>query len=185
MLFERSVQVGDFIEVNGHKGTVERIQARSIVLKTLDHVSIVVPNSRLLADEVINWSHDNPTSRFALPVGVAYGCDPEAVKGALLQVAEEHPEVLNYPLPQVFFSGFGDSSPDFELLVWIAEPTRQPVVRSELYFWIEQVLRSRQLEIPFPQRDLHLRGNLPRGISADLETALIHWLNNSFNRPNN
>ena len=185
LLFERSVQVGDFIEVNGHKGTVEKIQARSIVLKTLDRVSIVVPNSRLLADEVINWSHENPISRFALSVGVAYGCDPEAVKGVLLQVAEEHPQVLDFPLPQVFFAGFGDSSLDFKLLVWIAEPSGESPIKSELYFRIEKVLRERHIEIPFPQRDLHLRGNLPLGISPDLEAALIRWLNNSPNRPSN
>ena len=176
LLFERSVQIGDFVEVNGHQGTVERIQARSIVLKTLDSVSIVVPNSRLLADEVINWSHDNPTSRFKLSVGVAYGSDPEAVKAALLQVAQENSKVLNYPPPQVLFVGLGDSSLDFELLVWIADPSRQPIIKSELYFCIEKTLRDRAIEIPFPQRDLHLRGDLPRGISPELETAMLQWL---------
>lgn len=185
LLFERSVQIGDFIEVSGHQGTVERIQARSIVLKTLDSVSIVVPNSRLLADEVINWSHDNPTSRFKLPVGVAYGSDPEVVKVALLQVAQENSKVLNYPPPQVFFVGLGDSSLDFELLVWIADPSRQPVVKSELYFCIEKILRDRDIEIPFPQRDLHLRGDFPRGISPELETAMLQWLKRSDNRSSN
>ncbi len=181
LLFERSVQIGDFIEVNGHKGTVERIQARSIILKTLDRVSIVIPNSYLLAEEVINWSHDSPISRFALPVGVAYGCDPETVKELLLQVAKGHPEVLSYPLPQVFFTGFGDSSLDFELLVWLSDPSRQPIVKSSLYFQIEKVFRDHNIEIPFPQRDIHLQGNLPLGISPDLEAALIRWLNNSPN----
>ena len=185
MLFERSVQIGDFIEVNGHKGIVERIQARSIVLKTLDRVSVVVPNSRLLADEVINWSHDSPISRFALPVGVAYGCDPEAVKDILLQVAKEHREVLDSPLPQVFFTSFGDSSLDFELMVWIAEPSRQAIIKSELYFRIEKLLRDRAIEIPFPQRDLHLRGNLPLGLSPELEAAFIRWLDNFPNPRSN
>ncbi len=184
MLFERSVQIGDFIEVNGHKGIVERIQARSIVLKTLDRVSVVVPNSRLLADDVINWSHDSPISRFALPVGVAYGCHPEVVKDVLLQVAKEHQEVLDYPLPQVFFTSFGDSSLDFELMVWIADPSRQPIIKSELYFRIEKLLRDRAIEIPFPQRDLHLRGNLPLGLSPELEAAFIRWLDN-FPPPSN
>ncbi len=185
LLFERSVQIGDFIEVNGHRGTVERIQARSIILKTLDNVSIVVPNSYLLAEEVINWSHDSPISRFALPVGVAYGCNSEAVKDALLEVANGHPEVLNRPYPQVFFTGFGDSSLDFELRVWLSDPSRQPIVKSELYFQIEKVLRDRHIEIPFPQRDLHLRGNFPLGISAELETALLQWLKDSDNHISN
>ncbi len=182
LLFERSVQVGDFIEVNGHRGIVERIQARSIILKTLDSVSIVVPNSYLLAGEVINWSHDSPIFRFALPVGVAYGCAPQTLKEVLLQVAKGHPEVLNYPSPQVFFIGFGDSSLDFELRVWLSDPSRQPIVKSELYFQIEKTLRDRHIEIPFPQRDIHLRGNLPLGISPDLETALLQWLKD-FNKP--
>lgn len=181
LLFERSVQIGDFIEVNGRQGIVERIQARSIILKTLDSVSIVVPNSYLLAGEVINWSHDSPISRFALPVGVAYGCDPEAVKEVLLQVAKEHPEVLHRPLPQVFFIGFGDSSLDFELRVWLSNPSRQPIVKSELYFQIERALRNHHIPIPFPQRDIHLQGNLPLGISPDLETAFLQWLKDFHN----
>ena len=185
LLFERSVQIGDFIEVNGHRGTVERIQARSIILKTLDSVSIVVPNSYLLAGEVINWSHDSPIFRFALPVGVAYGCDSETVKEALLQVAKGHPEVLRHPAPRVFFMGFGDSSLDFELRVWLADPSRQPIVKSELYFQLEKVLRERHLAIPFPQRDIHLRGNLPLGISPDLETALLQWLKDFNNHSSN
>ena len=185
MLFERSVQIGDFIEVNGHRGIVERIQARSIVLKTLDRVSVVVPNSRLLADDVINWSHDNPTSRFALPVGVAYSCDPEVVKKLLLQAAEEQQEVLKFPAPQVLFTDFGDNSLDFELMIWIAEPSRQPVIKSELYFRIQKILRDRAMEIPFPQRDLHFRGNVPLGLSPELEAAFLRWLNKSVNPPPN
>lgn len=185
LLFERSVQIGDFIEVNGHKGIVERIQARSIVLKTLDRVSVVVPNSRLLTDDVINWSHDNPTSRFALPVGVAYSCNPEIVRELLLQVATEHQEVLQFPAPQVLFTGFGDNSLDFELLVWIAEPSRQPVIKSELYFRIQKLLHDRAVEIPFPQRDIHLRSNVPLGLSPELETAFLRWLNSSANSLSN
>lgn len=85
----------------------------------------------------------------------------------------------------MFFKGLGDSSLDFELMVWISDPSRQPVVRSELYFRLERVLRDRQIEIPFPQRDLHLRGNLPPGISPDLEAALLRWLNNSTKNSSN
>ncbi|MEM9272978.1 MAG: mechanosensitive ion channel domain-containing protein [Cyanobacteria bacterium P01_F01_bin.143] len=179
LLFERSVQIGDFIEVNGNRGIVEKIQARSIVLKTLDRVSIVVPNSRLLADDVINWNHENPISRFALPVGVAYSCNPEIVKEILLQGAKEHQEVLDYPQPQVFFTGFGESSLDFNLMIWINEPSRQAVIKSELYFKIERLLREHTMEIPFPQRDLYLRGSVPLGLSPELETAFKRWLNDS------
>ena len=177
LLFERSVQVGDFIEVNGYKGTVERVGARSIVLRTLDRISIIVPNSSLLADEVVNWTHENSVSRLHLPVGVAYGSDTEAVKSVLLEAAETHVEVLRYPAPQVLFESFGDSSLNFQLLVWVSEPSHQAFIQSDLYFKIEKLLRERDIEIPFPQRDIQLRNpNLAIGLSSEVETALLQWL---------
>ncbi|MDJ0632851.1 MAG: mechanosensitive ion channel [Xenococcaceae cyanobacterium MO_188.B29] len=177
LLFERSVQVGDFIQVGEHIGTVERVGARSIVLKTLDCVSIIVPNSRLLAEEVINWTHGNPSARLHIPVGVAYGSDVPKVKASLLQAAEEHPEVLRYPQTQVFFTGFGDNSLNFELLVWTSDPSRQAIITSDLYYCIEEILRKEEIQIPFPQRDLHLRmGNLSSLFSPELETNLSQWL---------
>jgi small-conductance mechanosensitive channel len=184
LLFERSIQVGDFIQVDNHMGTVERVGARSIVLKTLDQISIIVPNSRLLADEVTNWSHGNPTSRIHLPVGVSYSADAQKVKAALLQAANEHLEVLRYPPPQVFFKGFGDNSLNFDLLVWTSDPSRQLPLTSDLYFRIEAILREQEIEIPFPQRDLHLRtGNLPLTISPELENFLVNLFKNSTNKP--
>ena len=177
LLFEGSVQVGDFIEVNGHKGTVERVGARSIVLRTLDRISIIVPNSSLLADEVVNWSHENSVSRLHLPVGVAYGSDTEAVKSVLLEAAATHIEVLRHPAPQVLFESFGDSSLNFQLLVWVSEPSHQAFIQSDLYFQIEKLLRERDIEIPFPQRDIQLRNpNLAIGLSSEVENALLQWL---------
>jgi small-conductance mechanosensitive channel len=172
LVFERPVQVGDFIEVAGLNGTVERIGARSTEIRTLDRVSIIVPNSRLLENEVINWSHRNPMSRLHLPVGVAYGCDPKAVESSLLEAASSHPKVLSSPPPQVLFKGFGDSALDFELLVWTAEPAQQFFLKSDLYFLLYAVLDRRQIEIPFPQRDLHLRSGI-FGLSPQLESALL------------
>ena len=177
LLFERSVQVGDFIEVNGYKGTVERVGARSIVLRTLDRISIIVPNSSLLADEVVNWTHENSVSRLHLPVGVAYGSDTEAVKSVLLEAAGTHIEVLRHPAPQVLFESFGDSSLNFQLLVWVSEPSHQAFIQSDLYFKIEKLLREREIEIPFPQRDIQLRNpNLAIGLSSKVEAALLQWL---------
>lgn len=174
LLFERSVQVGDFIQVGQHMGTVERVGARSIVLKTLDCVSIIVPNSRLLAEEVINWTHDNSSARLHIPVGVAYGSNVPDVKNALLQAAQEHPEVLRFPKTQVFFTGFGDNSLNFELLVWTSDPSRQAIITSDLYYRIEEILREEDVEIPFPQRDLHLRTeSLSSLFSAELESHLL------------
>lgn len=177
LLFERPIQVGDFVEVGKYQGSVERIGARSTVIRTLDRVSIIVPNSRFLEGELINWDHYNPVSGLRLPVGVAYGSDIEAVKKALLDsAAAVYPEVLKVPPPQVLFLGFGNNSLDFELRIWIAQPNKQVLIKSELYFKIEALFRERKIEIPFPQRDLHLRsGNFPLGLSPQLEALLMEF----------
>jgi small-conductance mechanosensitive channel len=154
---ERPIQIGDFVNVGDLLGTVERIGSRSTEIRTLDHVSIIVPNSRFLVNQVINWSHNDPISRIKIPVGVAYGSDVERVKIALLEAARSHPDVLLRPKPQVWFKQFGDSSLQFELLVWTGDPKKQYMLRSDLNYRIEESLRRHQLEVPFPQRDLHLR----------------------------
>lgn len=173
LVFERPIQVGDFIEVGKFQGTVERIGARSTEIRTLDHVSIIVPNSRFLASEVINWSHRNPRSRLHLPVGVSYHADPQVVEAALLEAARSHPDVLQTPAPHVLFKGFGESALEFELLIWTNAPNRQFLLRSDLNYRIFNCLRKRQIEIPFPQQDLHLRsGKLE--VSPQLESAFVH-----------
>lgn len=177
LLFERSVQVGDFIQIGEHTGTVETVRARSIVLKTLDRISIIVPNSQLLGEEVINWSHNNSASRLHLPVGVAYGSDMNKVKTILLKAADDNLEVLRNPKPQVFLTEFGDSSVNVELLIWIADPSRQLPIKSDLYFDIERMFREEQVEIPFPQRDLNLKtGDLPLSLPPQLEGHLLYLL---------
>ena len=154
---ERPIQMGDFIDVGGLVGTVKRIGSRSTEIRTLDQVTIIVPNSRFLESEVVNWSHGNPVSRVRVPVGVAYGSDIAAVKTALLEAIKRHPEVLLRPRPEVWFQGFGDSSLNFEVMVWTGEPRKQFRVKSDLNYEIEASLRRHGVEIPFPQRDLHLR----------------------------
>lgn len=173
LLFERPIQVGDFVKVGDLEGTVVRISARSTVLRSLDQISIIVPNSRFLEEEVINWSYENPVSRVRIPVGVAYGSDISLVKEVLLQATHGHAAVLPHPEPIIFFLGFGDSSLDFELRVWIDEPVAQYRVKSDLFFRIEELFRAHQIEIPFPQRDLHVRsGRLPLALSPELEATL-------------
>jgi len=157
---ERPIQVGDFINVNELVGTVKRIGARSTEIITLDKVSIIVPNSRFLESEVINWSHGDPVSRLRIPVGVAYGSDTEEVKTALLEAANAHPDVLLIPAPQVWFQEFADSSLNFDLLVWTGEPKTQPRIKSDLNYLIVKSLNRHQIEVPFPQRDLNLRSPL-------------------------
>ncbi|MBW4535166.1 MAG: mechanosensitive ion channel [Pleurocapsa minor HA4230-MV1] len=177
LLFERSIQVGDFIQVGEHLGIVEEVRTRSIILKTLDRISIIVPNSRLLSDEVINWNHRHSVVRLHLPIGVAYGSDVQKVKSALLQAASEHLEVLHNPAPQVFFIGFGDSSLDFELLVWTADPSRQAPLMSDLCFRIEEIFQAQKIDIPFPQRDINLKlGDTPIKLPPQLEGHLLTLL---------
>ncbi len=177
LVFERRIQVGDFVEVGEYVGIIERIGGRSTTIQTLDRIFIIVPNSRFLETEVINWSHRNPVSRLHLPVGVSYTSDVRQVENALLDAAKGHPDVLLVPPPRVFFKGFGSSSLDFELLIWISEPSQQFGIKSDLYFRIFSLLHHIGVEIPFAQRDLHVRsGTLPLQLSPELEQALLQWL---------
>lgn len=169
ILLERPIQIGDFINLGSVFGTVERIGARSTEIRTLDQVTIIVPNAHFLEQQVINWSHSDPVSRLRIPVGVAYGSDIEKVRMAILEAAKNHSDVLGYPQPQVWFQGFGDSSLNFELLVWICEPRIQFRLKSDLYYRIEASLRRYGVEIPFPQRDLHVR-------SPQLEDLIALWI---------
>ncbi len=173
---ERPIQVGDFVKVGDLVGTVERIGARSTEIRTLDQVTIIVPNSRFLETEVINWSHGDPVSRLRIPVGVAYGSNVEQVQAALLEAAKSHPEVLVRPQPQVWFQEFGESAINFDLLVWTGEPKNQARVKSDLYYRIEASLRRYGIEVPFPQRDLNVR-------SPQLEEFIAAWLRQNAPTP--
>lgn len=171
LVFERPVQVGEFIQVGEQTGTVERIGARSSEIRTVDQVSIIVPNSHLLENEVVNWSHRNPISRIRIPVGVAYKSDPEQVRNLLLDVGSRHADVLATPPPQVLFTTFGDSALQFELLVWVSQPSRQFIIKSDLHFTLAKALRQQNIEIPFPQRQLHV-------VWSDLPVQQPHSKNN-------
>lgn len=158
ILAERPIGVGDRIEVGDVAGRVKEIRLRSTTVVTNDNITIIVPNSNFISDSVTNWSYGDPRVRIRLPVGVAYGTDPRRLERLLVETAAAHPKVLREPAPSVFFHGFGESSLDFELAVWTEEMTFAPRrLRSDLYFAIEQKLRENKIEIPFPQRDLHLR----------------------------
>lgn len=179
LIFERPIQVGDFVEVDDLMGTVERISVRSTEIHTLDDVSIILPNSRFLEGNVINWNHTNSVSRLRIPVGVAYGSDTEAVRQVLLNATKGHPDIVSTPAPKVFFSEFGESSLNFNLLVWVREPRKQFQVKSDLYFKIEALMRDRKIQLPFPQRDIHVRsGDLPITLSPELVASLAQLSNN-------
>lgn len=156
IIFERHIEVGDFVNVGEYMGTVERIGLRSTQIRTLDEVAIIVPNSRFLEKEFINWNHGNYVSRIRLPLRVAFGSDLSQVREALIDAAKDYPHVVSTPAPRVFFIGYGESSLEFELLVWIADPRRHPQIKSDLYFRIDAILRDRKIQIPFPVRDLYI-----------------------------
>ena len=158
ILAERPVALGDRVEVAGVVGTVSQIRLRSTVIITNDNISIIVPNSDFITHPVTNWSHGDPRVQIRLPVGVAYGTDVEKLKTVLLEVAAENIHVLKSPEPTVYFEAFGDSALLFELGVWTSAMTTAPRrFRSELNFAIERKLRENDIQIPFPQRDLHLK----------------------------
>ena len=158
LLAERPVAIGDRIEVAGVAGQVKQINLRSTTVVTNDNITIIVPNSELVSNTVTNWSHGDPKVRIRLPIGVAYGTDPEKVHSVLLKVASEHPDILKEPAAAVFFDNFGDSSLNFEMAVWTMNRAHNPRrFRSELNFAIEKALRTHNIEIPFPQRVVHLR----------------------------
>ncbi|MCS7293060.1 MAG: mechanosensitive ion channel [Gloeomargarita sp. SKYBB_i_bin120] len=155
---ERPIQVGDFINVGDLQGTVERIGTRTTEIRTLDRVSIIVPNSRFVDNQVINWSLGSPVSRLHVPVGVAYGSPVETVRTALLEAARRHPDVLANPAPQVWLVNFGESAMMFDLLVWICEPREQYRIKSDLYYRIVESFQKYNIKVPFPQRDVHIHG---------------------------
>ncbi len=161
LLIERPIKPGDRVRVGDVEGEVTRISVRATVIKTLDNVETVVPNSEFVGAPVTNWSYSDPTMRLHVRVGVAYGSDVKAVKDALLKVARSHRLVLGRPLPEVQFVQFGESSLDFVLLVWISYPFLAARITSDLNFAIDAEFRRRGIEVPFPQRDLHIRSGLP------------------------
>lgn len=168
LLFERSVKVGDFIELeNGLQGTVRAINMRSTSLTTNDNLDVVVPNSLLTNSVMTNWTMNEASRRIHVPFGVAYGSDKDLVRQAALEAAIRVALDMNTTglrEPQVWLVGFGDSALDFELVVWVGrESLSRPGRTRAQYLWeIETSLREHGIEIPFPQRDLHLRSGFER-----------------------
>lgn len=158
LLFERPVRIGDRVRLDDIvEGRVEKISLRSTVIVTNENMAIIIPNSKLLQNRFVNYSYGSQNVRLNIPVGVAYGSDVERVSGALLEAAGSVEEVLTTPEPRVHFAGFGDSSLDFELRAWIDEPHKHPQIRSKVNFAIERSFRRHKIEVPFPQRVVHLR----------------------------
>jgi len=164
IIFGRKIRKGDWIEVENEMGQVTDIYLRATKLRTRDNIEFLVPNSNLISNTIVNYSLSSPMIRIDLPVGVSYNADPKQVEKILLAVAEKEPLVAKFQNPAVRFIAYGDSSINFELLIWIdvrVTPRRQ--VRSALYFEIFEELRKAGIEIPFPQRDIHIRSSAVQG----------------------
>lgn len=158
ILFERPVKVGDRIEVGDVEGAITKIGTRSTTVLTNDNIAIIIPNSRLISENVVNWSYNDENVRFKIPVSVSYGSDVRKVEQLLLKVASENPDVLENPTPRVRFVQFGDSGLTFTLLAWTRTLThRKGQLISDLNFSIFDIFKKNGIEIPFPQRDLHIR----------------------------
>jgi small-conductance mechanosensitive channel len=161
ILFERPIKVGDRIQVGEVTGDVAKIAARATSIRTNDNIDIIVPNAEFISSQVINWSHSDREVRLHVPVGVSYSSDPDEVREVLLEVASEHKGILASPPPDVIFLEFGDSSLNFDLRVWTSDYITKPkILRSDLNFAIRKKFKERGIEIPFPQRDIHIRSTL-------------------------
>jgi len=157
LLVERPVKVGDWIQVGDRQGYVRRISVRSTELETFERASVIIPNSELITGSVTNLTHRNAMGRLTIPVGVSYEADPERVQTLLLEVAEACPLVARHPAPFVVFEGFGDSALDFSLRVYLADINKGLSTQTQVRTQIWKAFRQAGIEIPFPQRDLHLR----------------------------
>lgn len=162
ILLERPIKVGDLVEVGGTTGRVTEIGIRYTLVRTREEVAILVPNSQFISEQVINESFSSETIRRSLNVGVAYGSDVELVRDLLLKAAREHEKVLKDPGPSVHFKDFGESSLDFALLIWVNDLWRYEGILSDLRFRVDALFREHNIEIPFPQRDLHIRSTVQK-----------------------
>jgi small-conductance mechanosensitive channel len=167
LLFERPISKGDWIVVGGTEGVVKEIQIRSTRIETFDRSDVIVPNSELISNQVTNWVLSSRSGRAIIPVGVAYGTDTEKVREILLDIADKNENVSKsgyFPAPIVLFRAFGDSSLNFELRIFLREIDKRLSVISEINFAIDKAFREQGIEIPFPQRDLHIK-SLPENFA--------------------
>jgi small-conductance mechanosensitive channel len=157
LLYERPIQVGDTVEVGALTGEVRRIGIRSSTVRTFQGAEVIVPNANLISEQVVNWTLSDRQRRIEIPIGIAYGTDPQRVLAILTEVAKASPEVLQDPEPLALFRGFGDSSLNFELRVWTALSNFLEV-HSHIALAVNAALEEAKIEIPFPQRVVSIKG---------------------------
>ncbi len=175
LLFERPIQVGDAIEVDSLLGHVTGIGIRASTVRTFQGAEIIVPNGDLISKQVVNWTLSNRQRRVEIEVGVAYGTDPQRVIDLLLEVAEANPRVDTDPEPTAVFTGFGDSSLNFQLRCWVTHFEEGVKLGSDLRVHVDQALKREGITIPFPQRDLHIRSDVTRSTAPEKpsDTSLL------------
>lgn len=156
LLFERPIKVGDRVTVGSTEGHVIAINMRATTISSLNNISIIVPNSEFISSQVINWSHGDTRVRLIAEVGVSYNSDLDKVLRSLKEVADENPQVMKTPESDVLLAGFGDSSWNMQLRVWLSSPDHFYKIRSELNCAIVKKFRENDIEIPFPQRVVHV-----------------------------
>ncbi|MCA1757948.1 MAG: mechanosensitive ion channel [Bacteroidales bacterium] len=158
LLIERTVKINDVVELENEMiGRVVSIGLRTSKIKTRDNIITIIPNSNLVNDRVINWSHAEEKTRFHVDVGVKYGSDIELVTSVLLECAKDHTRIMVVPKPFVRFVDFGESSLDFQLFFWTNDSFMVENTKSDLRYKIDRAFRENKIEIPFPQRDLYLK----------------------------
>jgi small-conductance mechanosensitive channel len=171
LLFERPIRVGDRITIGDDEGDVQSINLRTTVVTTNDRVAIIVPNSKLVSQRVVNWSYGDPRARISIPVSVADDSDTQLVTSTLLDAAREVENVLADPPPRVQFLKFGAYSLDFRLLVWTNQPRRNMQIRSDINYRIARLFRERGIKIPYPTQEFLLRNlELPERPDSELLT---------------
>lgn len=162
LIFSRTLQAGDVVEVGGITGKVRKISVRATMVETYDNALIYVPNSEFMSNRLINWTRFSRSVRRQVDVGVAYGSDTAQVARLLISVAKAHDNVLKYPAPSVFFVNFGASSLDFALRFWVKDFELGSGTASDIRLGIEKLFREEHIEIAFPQLDVHVKDLPPR-----------------------
>jgi len=156
LLFEGGVRVGDELEIDGDLVKVKGIALRATRVETVDGNLVVMPNSKIAGNSVMNFSQGLTSTRISVSVGVAYGSDVELVRQLLLEAMTAQPQIVKSPSPQVVFSEFGDSALNFEVRGWVRSPWNRMIIKSDIRFRIDTLFRTNKIKIPFPQRELYI-----------------------------
>ena len=168
ILFERPVRIGDYVTIGDQSGTVNQIKIRATTLTDLDNREILIPNEALISERVTNWTLSNSITRLTVPVGIAYGSDTDRARDIMLETVKLHPKVLKAPAPQVLFMGFGDSSLDFEIRVYLSSFEELVPMKHVVHTEIYKALEKAGITIPFPQTDLNI---VSQGVPLEIKTG--------------